>query len=167
MIEFRGKVSAENYKAIYKKYKGGVRYAMIISWCVFCIPLIVIGIHMHNREMWIWFGVFTGLFTLIAGFFILFPGIAIREKEMIKNLPVRVTIDEDTIRRYGENDFYASEDLTDLKKVLDMGNWYQFKFYFPHKDIAFICQKDLIVEGTIEEFEELFKDYIVRRIKEK
>ncbi len=38
-------------------------------------------------------------------------------------------------------------------------------FYLPNFNRRFICQKDLITEGTIEEFEEIFKDKIVRKTK--
>ena len=70
------------------------------------------------------------------------------------------------IRRYGEKeDNYAGKEVIDVKKVIDKGNFYIILFYFPHKDVNFICQKDLIVEGTIEEFEELFEGKIVRKIK--
>ena len=58
-------------------------------------------------------------------------------------------------------------DISDVKIVVDYGEWYDITFYFPHKDIGFICQKDLIVEGTIEEFEKLFEGKIVRKYKTK
>ena len=41
-------------------------------------------------------------------------------------------------------------------------NFYVIKFYIPEQCINCVCQKDLIVEGTIEQFEEMFKDKIVQ-----
>lgn len=55
-----------------------------------------------------------------------------------------------------------SKDFVDVKKVVDMGDWYKFYFYFPHKSNIFICEKKSLVEGTPEEFEELFKDRLVK-----
>ena len=55
-----------------------------------------------------------------------------------------------------------SKDFVDVKKVVDMGDWYKFYFYFPHKSNIFICEKKSLVEGTLEEFEELFKDRLVK-----
>ena len=55
-----------------------------------------------------------------------------------------------------------SNDFIDVKKVVDMGDWYKFYFYFPHKSNIFICEKKSLVEGTLEEFEELFQDRLVR-----
>ena len=53
--------------------------------------------------------------------------------------------------------------INDIKKIVDYGDWYKIYFYFPHKSNAFICQKDLITQGTIEEFEEMFAGYIVKK----
>ena len=38
-----------------------------------------------------------------------------------------------------------------------MGTWYKIKFNLKF-NMYFVCQKDLLVEGTLEEFEEIFKD---------
>ena len=79
-----------------------------------------------------------------------------------------IGIRDGKIEKEGKSEnHYAVREIRDVKKVIDEGEWYQIIFYFPYKLAECICQKDLIVEGTIEEFEELFKDYIVRRIKEK
>ncbi len=56
-----------------------------------------------------------------------------------------------------------TKNLSNVKKVVDMGEWYKIYFYFPYKSNLFICQKDLLVKGTIEEFEELFSDKIIRK----
>ena len=45
--------------------------------------------------------------------------------------------------------------------------FYEFKFYGLAGSMFFICQKDLIVEGSIEEFEKLFEDKIVRKYEKK
>ena len=58
---------------------------------------------------------------------------------------------------------YEIKNLEDVKKVVDMGDFYKIYFYFPHKSNLFICQKDLLVKGTIEEFEKLFSSVMVRK----
>ena len=52
-----------------------------------------------------------------------------------------------------------------VKKVIDEGDCYIIRHIGSTTSI--ICQKSLLVEGTIEEFEELFKDKLVRKIKDK
>lgn len=62
---------------------------------------------------------------------------------------------------------HESKDFIDVKKVVDMGEWYKFYFYFPHKSNMFICEKKSLIEGTLEEFEELFRDKLVRQSDKK
>ena len=54
--------------------------------------------------------------------------------------------------------------LKKVKKILDAQNCY----YIIYADInnSIVCQKDLLVEGTIEEFEELFAGKIRRKNKQ-
>lgn len=47
--------------------------------------------------------------------------------------------------------------LVAIKFVIDRGEWYYLKLRFP-KIGGIICQKNLIVKGTIEEFESIFKN---------
>lgn len=52
--------------------------------------------------------------------------------------------------------------MDDVIDVLDMGDWYHIRYKdFEHPG-AYICQKNLIVKGTLEEFENLFGDKISR-----
>lgn len=75
--------------------------------------------------------------------------------------PTYVQIDEDYITSKGDNPKeFTSFSLDDVLEVIDMGTWYKFKFNLK-VNVFTICQKDLIVEGTLEEFEEIFKDKLV------
>ncbi len=55
--------------------------------------------------------------------------------------------------------------LEKIKKVIDEGDCYHI-IYAEYSN-SIICQKDLLVQGTLEEFEEIFKDKLVRKIKVK
>ena len=55
--------------------------------------------------------------------------------------------------------------IDEVLEVIDMGTCYRFK-YNTKINILAVCQKNLIVEGTIEEFEELFADKLVRKTPE-
>ncbi|MDE6201764.1 MAG: hypothetical protein K2M47_07840 [Clostridiales bacterium] len=82
-------------------------------------------------------------------------------------MPTKVSIMSDIMISSGK-DFEYGRYYDDVKKVIDYGEWYHMVFYFPHKIVYYVCQKDLITEGTIEEFEEYFKDKLVRKkLKEK
>ncbi len=165
MIEFMGEIDSSNYAVIYKNLNKTTRLVMFVTWVIVCCPLFIIAVHLHNWGAWMCFGGFIILCTAMAVIFCIFPNIVIPKKDWRNNLPIRVTIEEDGIRRYGKNDIYAGREFDDVKKVIDWGNLYQFIFYFPHKDAMFFCQKNLIKEGTIEEFEKLFEGCIVRKIR--
>lgn len=76
-------------------------------------------------------------------------------------LPQMISIDSSVLCSSGVS-YYETRKLDDVKKVVDYGEWYRIFFYFPYRSMRFVCQKDLIIEGTIEEFEELFADKMVR-----
>ena len=75
-------------------------------------------------------------------------------------MPNRIVFDfdKDTI-------FYSSEknkdsfNISQIEKILDYGNFYHLIFE-PVPDSYYVLQKDLMVKGTIEEFENCFKDKI-------
>jgi len=50
-----------------------------------------------------------------------------------------------------------------VKKVYDYGEFYFISFYFGKISCYFICQKSLLTQGTIEDFEKLFDGKIVKK----
>lgn len=78
--------------------------------------------------------------------------------------PKEISIDDDSIYIVGDA-FNHHRATNDIKKIIDTGDCYRIIFTFPNKSVYCLCQKDLIVEGSIEEFEERFADYIVRKTK--
>lgn len=55
--------------------------------------------------------------------------------------------------------------MSRVKKVVDCGTWYEIFFKFGDITNSCVCQKNLIVLGTIEEFEKLFEGKIIRKLK--
>lgn len=79
--------------------------------------------------------------------------------------PQRIVIVEKDDRLYvtlGKPTRTIEKSLQSIKSVEDNGDWYYLKLRYP-KIGGFICQKDLIKQGTIEEFETLFQGKIIRR----
>lgn len=52
--------------------------------------------------------------------------------------------------------------LKKIKKVVAYGDSYYLTFRFPYRQVGLFCQKDLLTDGTIEEFESLFAGKIVK-----
>ena len=85
---------------------------------------------------------------------------------MRKGIPTQVKVSADYIRIKTKNkNLTGCIPIDEVLEVIDMGTWYRFK-YNTKINILAVCQKDLIVEGTLEEFEELFADKLVRKTHE-
>ena len=91
-------------------------------------------------------------------------GIIVVPNKHIALLPERLLIDTDerTIvsQTKGMNETFKILDNT--TKVEDHGDYYAFYFGNRVSGLGFIAQKDLITQGTIEEFEEIFEEVLVR-----
>ncbi len=57
------------------------------------------------------------------------------------------------------------KEVNKIKKVIDEGKWYTI--IYSGLSNAIICQKNLLVEGTLEEFETIFAGKIKRRGRKK
>ena len=82
-----------------------------------------------------------------------------------KSLPTRIIIciKEDVIKSISQQHTFEMQ-ISNIDKVVDTGDWYLIHFApGPNHPPRFICQKDLIVEGTIEEFEKMFEKKIVHK----
>ena len=83
--------------------------------------------------------------------------------ESFKVEPDEIDIDDMFLTGYcAKYDYKRIDYLSDVLEVTDMGTWYKISLNLKYNSF-FACQKDLIVEGTIEEFEELFADKLVRK----
>lgn len=169
MIEFRGELS-EKCKAVYLKRLQKLNAILSISTGIITdIPFVLIGYFLMETLREVSYVLFcVAVCWLLIMILNSIPFINSQEKALEGNIPECVTIKDGKVKKEGRGrGNYGIREIKNVKKVIDEGEWYQIIFYFPYKLAECICQKDLIVEGTIEEFEELFQDYIVRRIKEK
>ena len=60
---------------------------------------------------------------------------------------------------------WRTRKLSKVKKVLDCGEVYYIIFKFGDITNSWICQKNNIISGTIEEFESLFQSKIIKELK--
>ena len=75
--------------------------------------------------------------------------------------PISIIVDQDYVKGIGEKQYQEySTSIEKVVEVIDMGSWFRIKLDFKI-NMFLICQKDLLVEGTMEEFEEIFKDKLV------
>lgn len=150
MIEFKGEISKRSKKILLKKQMGYGVFAMMMLLAITVPPVVLLAVYVN-------------LFYLYFLLILVFSGLVLLLNPLYSvNPPSQVEIEDGVIYitcGYG----VKSRDLIDVKKVIDYGECYYIAFHSAHLHLSCICQKDLIVQGTIEEFEELFKLYIVRK----
>lgn len=155
MLIFSGDLSQNVKSNVVKKQKILTSLVALTISCIFSIPFIVLTIQYN----WIFIIAILTIFTLPIFQYFSFKGSVL---DLI--LPNKVIIDNQFIVSLGKN-FRHERKIQYVKKIVDYGDWYQIFFKYPYKNQTYICQKDLIKEGTIEDFENLFKGKIVRKIK--
>lgn len=155
MIEFRGELSKKNQKIMNKIQ----RQTSIFAGCEASLVLaIIITVLMVKVDIICAFG------YIICGFVIAFSFLPVPKKNWYLVCPQSVVIDDEGITSTGIK-FSVYRLLSQIKRIDDCGDYYKFWFEFPHQSPYFLCQKDLIMQGSIEEFEEMFADKIVRKVK--
>lgn len=164
MLIFRFELQGEVKNYLIKKQKRGAFRSALITALVFFIPAVIIGIIWYNNFIAVTISIGLIAFSLL--FLICFSRWDSPLNGFYEYLPEEVIIDnqQGIIETTGIKKYcYQCEKWDWIKEIIDWGGWYEFKFYGRYGSWFFICQKDLIVEGTIEEFEKLFEDKIVRK----
>ena len=153
MIEFRGEMSENCRRYVFKKErKMGVIVASIIS-SVFCIPIIILAI--------IWDWIFS-IAIIVPVLTVILANLTPKQKSYPLIFPDKIIIDKSRLESRSTK-FHISKTMDQVKRVIDRGEWYHIFFFDRPWNSRFVCQKDLLVQGTIEEFEKLFEDKIIRR----
>jgi len=154
MIRFEGKISGKTKSKAKKKIVLLYIFVAILMFAMGIIPYIMGLDYLMLKIAFLGGGIGGGIFCLIFPFMVY--------KSM---LPGKIEL-EDGIVEYVSVDGKSSLRSVDgVKKVVDEGSYYHIKFSFPIGMAICFCQKDLLVEGTIEEFEKLFEGKIVRKTK--
>ncbi len=155
MISFRGELSKEAKKFIRKKHKKAGIILSVIGSIIFAIPVILLGI-LWNPLAYIFFVVVACIpFLTIVGWSFEWDYLTQIDFEN-GQFYVYFTKKNDTQQTYG-----GARDFEDVKSVVDYGDFYYIEIC--GKASAYVCQKDLLVEGSIEQFEEMFADRLVRK----
>ena len=154
MIEFTGFFSgkAKKYYFYIEKLQGIIVMSFSFA-AAFPFWFIAFG---HILDLWITLVVYVGMVLLCLLMVILIPF----DKKI---LPKRIYTEDGYISVILENGTEEYKCIADAKKAYDFGEFYAIKFYFGNKNNKFICQKDLLTKGTLEEFEALFEGKIEKK----
>jgi hypothetical protein len=156
MIEFKGELTGKAKKFLLKEQVKVQAIASSLSASIFSVPLILAAIYWD----------ITMLFMLIPlAFFVVVSFLPADKKAQKEFVPKRVFVDlkDEVIVSQCENTerFHM---IDTVKRLEDYGEWYYVVFQYSDRDMCFVCQKSLLTQGSLEEFEGLFEGKIERRV---
>lgn len=155
MIKFEGKLSPKCQKFI-KSKKTKRLYLIFIA-----IFLLISAVHIANIVIT---GSMISFFVIVFNAFIfgVWPIIYVRSIDQRTYIPRAIMVNAELEKIFVECKKRKSDrDFSAVKKIIDYGEWYRVMFPFDKCDESFVIQKDLLTEGTLEEFENLFLDKVV------
>lgn len=153
MIEFYGEISGNcKHYMLKREAKFGIIGSSITA-VLFGIPIIIASITIH----WIFLICIPALIMIVF-----LAGVLPSKKIYSLIFPSKVLIDPDQNMLMCESEKFHYECLiSDVVKVLDYGEWYHI--YVKDRVGRYVCQKSLIQIGTLQEFETLFHDKIIKK----
>ena len=147
MIIFEGKISGQCFENYDKRYRK--EYLMIMSIVSLIILFIVFLIWGLNLILLLCVGVCALTYVPLLFRF-----------NHSSVLPYKMTVDlnEGTV-------IFNSKNREDFMMINDIDTIYDFGEYYQIEDASymFFCQKNLLVQGTLEEFEKAFEGKIMRK----
>ena len=157
MAEFKGTVSKSIQKYIVNQQRRllttlFVISSLVLSPCFFVFPAII------GSERWVENGICAtfGIISLVILWFRLIPLPSKTKEKWCFN---HIFFDGEYIVGIYPDGREQFSLISDAKYVKDHGEYYEV---FYARAVIFCCQKDLLVSGTLEEFEALFEGKIVR-----
>lgn len=161
MIEFKGYLSGHTEKYYHHKER------MFVFW-TFCSVILVLGpflLFLLYRIFGLWqvFPVFGGLFLMFPISILIMP---ITKSTKEQSGPYRITIVDEEITYYTKGGEEDSRMVDEVTQLIDHGEWYTLDMPGRKKNGKFIFQKNLLTQGTLEEFEALFEGKIIRKTHE-
>lgn len=154
MIEFSGALSSKCIKFyIIKEF---LRFLIIflLTALPFAIPMLVVSI----VEKLLFWGILAGIILVLA------VTMSIIESNIFlkKKLPTQVIISDERIEKISSLE-PINNPINEVETVADYGDWYQIYFNIGFRNNYVICQKNLLAKGTIEKFEKLFEEKMIRK----
>ena len=152
MIGFDGYISGEAKKFYRKKSRRMGRNIFFISMGIFSPAIIALAINLKN---WVILIGYISLFAIVPLLFMIPQG----QKTDREMTPKRIYTDGEYIVCLTDK-VTESRLISDVKQVNEYGEFYELVFPFGKLSEKFICQKSLLSEGTLEDFEKLFDGII-------
>lgn len=154
MIEFNGELTGKCKKFLIKEQIKSQTVASLIVTFIFLVPTILIAIQWGPKVL-----AFFALNLLMVIFSLLPP--SKKAQEVFMPRCVFFDFEEETVVYQNLRNEEQFRMISSIEQILDFGEWYYLKFEYSDRAPYFVCQKSLITQGTIEEFERVFGERIV------
>lgn len=158
MIVFDGCLTDEAEKYFINKLLNNFTKILIIM-LLFSIPIWAF----LSSQVGAFIEVMIAIFVLILFSPLIFR-LCVTKKERQKNTPKKVIIAEGVVTSISSKTT-ISKNVEEIKEVHDYDQFYYLVLPKRYVDSVFVCQKDLLVKGSLEEFEKLFEGRIIRKQK--
>lgn len=163
MLEFYGRLSESCLKIKFRREKKAL---LIICFTMLLICIIAAIIFYLLKSPGFKEFLYISIIIIIFAFVLLSTK---HFKSIIMYTPYKIVVDTKnnliTMTAEGFQNLKPKvRNFSKIKKIIDYGDWYCICFKFDSTDII-PCQKNSITLGTIEQFETLFKDKIVKNEK--
>ena len=160
MIEFKGKISEHIKKSIYQKRLRVMGLIVLCFVAVFGISMftvIFLDGEISARENGYIKDVLIMLIgcTLLSLWLIIAP-YSKRQREQAWEFRVKINEENVSVTNVTDN-IRIRKEIGKIRKVSDKGEYYLLHYALID---SFICEKSLLVNGTLEEFESLFEGKI-------
>ena len=160
MIEFNGSIDSYAEKFFLKRSRRMMEIVVFFTFLVLLPICLIISI---NTNYWLLTLCYLGVWVL--SHLVLFIPQSKKENEKWAYRKIffdgEYIVCENLVDKHEE--FHL---ISEVELVIDFGYFYHIKFSFGNGRYMFICQKNLLVKGTLEEFEAIFEGKIIRKIKQ-
>lgn len=155
MIEFNGYLSGKAENHFHNKGRKLARNILFISTLLLLPAIAIAAIRMQ----------FWGLLITYCVIILLIPLMTMipQSKKGKQGLtPKRIFTEEEYIVCIADQ-YIEHRLIEDVKTVYDYDEFYELVFPFGKISEKFVCQKQLLSKGTLEEFEALFEGKIIKK----
>lgn len=158
-IVFKGELSPVCKNQLIERSKKINKILIITAVCTIVGMIFYILSYAYTKLLFRYFGMVMAAvgFVTAATFLILTN----KNGSSTQIFPKQITIDDNKIELSSVTGDCFSRSLRDVTKITETETSYIFDFRLPN-DVYYICQKDLLAEGTTEEFETFFAGKIVK-----
>ena len=158
MIEFMGRLTGNAFKYYKKTMIKTSRIVFLIAFGI-AMPIMFFVFNLIGRVD-LESILFAASVCLLSAIFLPYPILKFAKGDVTR----RIYINDGLVNAVSCEGRTRSAQICAIKKVKDFGDYYAMTLpgICAIVSVYFICEKDLLTNGTIEQFEELFDGKIVR-----